>query len=106
MAGETGGRASGRLPTARGSFFGNCVHLALSVSLPPAPAATLAKPCRDSRALGWLRELRWPGGHPRPGTERMRGEEWEREGLGSERERELGVWTEPSMGPESAAVIH
>lgn len=35
----------------------------------------------------------------------MRGEKWEREGLGSEREWELGVWTEPSLGPESVAVI-
>lgn len=37
------------------------------------------------------------------GFERMRGEEWEREGLGSEREC---VWTEPSVGPESVAVIY
>lgn len=39
------------------------------------------------------------------GFERKRGEEWEREGLGSEREWELGVWIEPSLGPESVAVI-
>lgn len=39
------------------------------------------------------------------GFERMGGEEWEREGLESEREWELGVWTEPSLGPKSVAVI-
>lgn len=59
--------------------------------------------------LQWLWEPRWdrwPGDHPRPGI-------WEEEGRGGEEGGsgkgkgvwELGVWTKPSVGPESVAII-
>lgn len=37
--------------------------------------------------------------------ERRREEEVKREGMGRDREWKLGVWTEPRVGPESAAIF-